>query len=345
MRSTIVLAAAAIAAAFVPVPPAAVERWYSRGVYPLLQNLLTPASSAVPFALLDVALATAVIVWLVFVARRWRQQGMAAAARAAAVSLVTIASVSYLVFLAFWGLNYRRESLETKLAYEPSRVTRDATFRFGEAAVDRVNALEPARRHARTAARDALEQAFTRVQQQLGATRIASAAPPKRSMFSWYLRMAGIDGLMNPFFLEIVLNPDVLPVERPFALAHEWAHLAGYANESEANFIAWLACARADADAQYSGWLEAYRYTVASLPRDDRRTLQERLAPGVLADLRAINERLGRADPKVSGLARNVYDSYLRAQGVDEGIASYGAMLRLLVGTTFENDWVPRLRQ
>ena len=34
--------------------------------------------------------------------------------------------------------------------------------------------------------------------------------------------------------------------ERPFVIAHEWAHLAGYADESEANFVAWLTCRRAD---------------------------------------------------------------------------------------------------
>lgn len=344
MRYTIVLAATALAAAFVPLPSAAVERWYSRGVYPVLQHALTPVSSAVPVALLDVALAAAIIAWLVFVARSWRNQGVSAATRAAAMSIVSAASILYLVFLAVWGLNYRRLPLEAKLAYEPSRVTRDATFRFGEVAVARVNALEIERGEAHGANRAALEAAFTRAQQHIGATRTAVAAPPKHSIVSWYLRRAGIDGMMNPFFLEIILNPDVLPVEHPFSLAHEWAHLAGYANESEANFVAWLTCAGADAAGQYSGWLEAYRYTVVSLPRDDRRALQQRLAPGVLADLRAINERLGRADPKVSGFARSVYDSYLRAQGVDEGIASYGAMLRLMVGTTFENGWIPRLR-
>ena len=41
---------------------------------------------------------------------------------------------------------------------------------------------------------------------------------------------------------------------------------------------------------------------------------------------------------------RNVYDTYLKAQGVDEGLASYSAMLKLMVGTTFENGWVPNLR-
>jgi hypothetical protein len=155
---------------------------------------------------------------------------------------------------------------------------------------------------------------------------------------------AGIDGVMNPFFLEIILNPEILPMERPFSVAHEWAHLAGYADESEANFVAWLTCARADANGQYSGWLEALRYTMGGLPRAERTRLQQQLMPAVEDDLRAINERLGRADPVVSGMARNVYDAYLKSQGVNEGIASYGAMLRLLVGTAFENGWVPRRR-
>ena len=56
-----------------------------------------------------------------------------------------------------------------------------------------------------------------------------------------------------PVFLEIILNPDLLPVEQPSVLAHEWAHLGGYADESEANFIAWIACVRSgDPAAQYS---------------------------------------------------------------------------------------------
>jgi hypothetical protein len=344
VRRTVALAAAALAAALVPLPSGAVERWYSRTIYLAVQAPLTRASSAVPFALLDLSVAAAVVGWLIFVVRRWRRHGFAAALKAAAISLISAAAVLYLVFLALWGLNYRRLPLETKLAYDRARVTQEGTMRFSEAALERVNALEPARDLGPVANREALQAAFARAQGLVGAKRPAVPGRPKWSIFSWYLRLAGIDGMMNPFFLEIILNPEVLPVEYPFSLAHEWAHLAGYADESEANFVAWLTCVGADGAAQYSGWLEAFRYAVAALPRSDSRTLHGRLAADVVADLRAINQRLGRADPAVSGFARNVYDSYLRAQGVDEGMASYGAMLRLMVGTTFENGWVPRMR-
>jgi hypothetical protein len=345
VRATLVLAAIAIGAALIPLPPATVERWYSRGFYPPLQQGLTRASNVVPIALLDVAVVTLAFACVALLVRRWRRDGASKALRASGMALVRVASALYLAFLLLWGFNYQRLPLEAKLTYDASRVNRDSTFRLAETAVDQVNILEKSRTAGAPVDRQALEAAFARAQQQLSTSGPAVAAPPKTSMFSWYLRTAGIDGMMNPFFLEIILNPDILPAERPFSLAHEWAHLAGYANESEANFVSWLTCIAAAPDAQYSGWLEAYRYASAALPAADRRALQQRLSPEVIRDLRAINERLGRADPHVSGFARNVYDSYLRAQGMSEGIASYGAMLRLMVGTTFENGWVPQLRR
>ena len=82
---------------------------------------------------------------------------------------------------------------------------------------------------------------------------------PKRSLLGLYFRWAAIDGMTDPFFLEIIVNPDVLPVERPFVVAHEWAHLAGYADESEANFVAWLTCAHGDARAQIQRMARALR--------------------------------------------------------------------------------------
>ena len=345
----LVLVAIALSAALVPMPPDLVERWYSQGAYPVIQRALTPASSLLPVALLDIASVGLLLAALTFVVRRWRLHGGRRAAMEAAFHVVWSAAVVLLLFTCLWGLNYRRIPIEQKVDYDASRVTPGAIVRFGELAVARVNALEASaeRRTGGAAGLAALEAAFDAAQRALGARqgRTATPAAPKRSIYTWYLVRAGIDGMMNPFFLEIILNPEILPIERPFSLAHEWAHLAGYADESEANFVAWLTCARAGASGEYSGWLEALRYTLSAVPRAERTRLQMQLAPAVQDDLRAIAVRLGRADPVVSGVARSVYDSYLKSQGVKEGIASYGAMLRLMVGTSFENGWVPRLRR
>ena len=86
--------------------------------------------------------------------------------------------------------------------------------------------------------------------------------------------------MVNPFGLEVLANPDLLPFERPFVAAHEWSHLAGYADESEANFVGWLACIRADVPTQYSGWLYLFWQVNGEVGTAGRARLAAALAPG-----------------------------------------------------------------
>ena len=72
--------------------------------------------------------------------------------------------------------------------------------------------------------------------------------------------------MTDPYFLETLVQTALLPVERPMVIAHEWAHLAGYADEGEASFIGWLACVRASPPARYSAWLFLYGQTLSGLP-------------------------------------------------------------------------------
>src|SRR5262249_31848534 len=132
--------------------------------------------------------------------------------------------------------------------------------------------------HALTPDLAKLEGPFAEAQRSLGARRVAIAGRPKASLLRWYLPHAAIDGMTDPFFLEIIVNPEVADFERPFVVAHEWAHLAGYATESEANFVAWLTCVHGDALARYSGWMAAYEQAARVLSREERRSLT--LAPG-----------------------------------------------------------------
>jgi hypothetical protein len=42
--------------------------------------------------------------------------------------------------------------------------------------------------------------------------------------------------------------------------------------------------------------------------------------------------------------ARGVYDEYLKANRVSEGIASYDAVVRLMIGVRYNARWTPRPR-
>ena len=336
----------AAAAALVPLPATLIERTYSRGAYPLFQPLVTAASSLIPIALLDLAAAALLAGAMAGVVRLFRQAGAIAAARRTIAAAAVIAAILYLWFLAFWGLNYRRLPLEEKLAYDPALLQQERARQFAWTAVGQVNALAAASSAAAGSGEDdaALAEALAAVERQLGGTRRTRVAQPKRSVLTWYFRTAALDGMTNPFFLEIILNRDLLRFERPFVLAHEWAHLAGYADESEANFVAWLTCLRGTPLARYSGWLSAYQHVQSGLPREDRQALRAALGPTVVADLAAAYQRFAKSSAPVRAAAQGAYDTYLRANRIEEGIRSYDAVVRLMLGTSFDDDWTPRLR-
>ena len=334
-RAAIVIAA--MAAALLPLPPQFIERWYSRAWYSRLQSLVTPITNLVPVSLLDVAVGMALIAAAIYLRRRRPLRVLRLLG-----SLIVLAAAVYLLFLITWGFNYRRVRMEEKLAFDSSRISRDAAVRLANDAVARLNAAYTAA-HATQFDTQSLHVAFTAVQQALDAPRLAPIGIAKRSVLGWYFRTAAIDGMTDPFFLEIIVNPDLLEIERPWVFAHEWAHLAGYAHESEANFVAWLTCLRGDALAKYSGALATYEHAVAAIPRDIRRTLQS-LDAGPREDLRRITQRYQRSSAAVRNAARDVYDSYLRANRVDEGIESYGAVLRLMLATELDSHGNPQRR-
>src|SRR4029453_10509915 len=94
------------------------------------------------------------------------------------------------------------------------------------------------------------------VERELGRPRPTVLGEPKRSLLSPFFRASGVSGMCAPFFLETLLNPDLTGPERPIVLAHEWAHLSGFAPEADAGFVGILAALRADQASQYSAWLD-----------------------------------------------------------------------------------------
>ena len=328
-----------------PLPSATVERVYATGFYPRLQHVLTPIADRMPFAVLDVA-ALAALAWFIWrLTAGVRRRGVTRALGIAAIDLAIVASITYLWFLTTWGLNYRRIPLESHLDFDRTQITREAVARLANRAVFELNRLHPIAHASRPVEFEELRQELARpfadARALVGAEWQPVAGRPKWSLLDFYFRRSGVDGMTDPFFLEILVNHDVLPFERPFVLVHEWAHLGGSANEAEASFIGWLTCVRGTAPHQYSAWVFLYPALVGHLPREERATLAALLAAGPRRDFDAIRTRLGRASPVVRRAASRVYDRYLRANRVPDGIASYGRVVQLIAGTKFKEGWIP----
>lgn len=332
-----------------PVPSLRVERWYSLLVYPVIQHLVTPVTNLLPFALLDalilltVGLVLLAVVRAVTTARR--EQSPVPVFRCA-WGLIVSAAVLYLAFLALWGLNYRREPMARRLVVTRQTADRIAVLALGHQAVTQLNRLY-ADAHQEDWPREewrdtALRAAFVQTQRLLTDARPAEPGRVKTSLFGFYFRWSSVDGMVNPFGLEVLANPDLLPWERPFVAAHEWSHLAGYAHEDEANFVGWLTCMRGSIPAQYSGWLFLYWEILGELGTTDRAELAMTVAPGPRRDLDAITERLRRDQfPLLRNVSWRLYDSYLKANRVDEGVRSYSDVINLILRVRFDDGWVP----
>lgn len=328
------LVTTAVGAALAPRPAGLVERAYSHGVYPFVQAALTSVSNLLPVAVFDLLLvgASGWLIWrwgravMAWRRRDWRPTGLAL------VTTFTIAASLYLWFVLVWGLNYARPPLEARLALPPRAVTASDVDALLDEAVAAVN-LRHAAAHAMPGDDErAVAEALDRAEARDGRPRPIVPGQPKPSVLGPYFRMAGVDGLTAPFALETLLNPDLTPMERPFVLAHEWAHLAGHADEADANFAAWRALVAAPSPRlQYSAWLFLVSEAAGQAEAGARRAALQRLGEGPRADLAAIAARARDRVDLVQRLGWRVYDGYLRAQGVDDGVRSYSRVVQLVV--------------
>jgi hypothetical protein len=353
MRWRIALFVTALAAAFLPIPSTVIESVYSDRLFPIYQSVATSVSNRVNFALLDVLVLGVTAWWLALTIRDIRagrrDGGWLQVALHIAMRTLTVAAVAYVLFLLSWGFNYRRERLEDKVQFDRSRISPEAAVALAEQAVTQVNALYgPAHRMGWVPPHvidRPLADAFAAGRRELGSTAATVPGLPKKTLLDTYFRRAGVSGMTDPYFLETFVASDLLPFELPFVIAHEWAHLAGFADEGDANFIAWLTCLRGTPAHQYSGWLSMYSEVANGLDRTSAREVSARLDDGPRQDLRAIRQRLlQNLNPRVSAAGWRVYDQYLKANKVEAGAASYAEVVQLILGTKFTGDWRPELK-
>lgn len=349
LRILIVLAAIALAA--IQWPARWVENFYSTGLYPHLAAWVKPVTRWSPVPVLDVlliALAIGLPAWWIWRIRAAGAGRRSLAAGRAAFDTLTLAAALVCAFELLWGLNYQRLPLTAKLDWDSKRVTREATVALAKSAIEHLNAEAAAPRgHPMPPPqqwRAALERSFQQVVRELGHAPDFSGVAPRTSLLNPLLAAEGVDGFMNPFGFEVILDDNLLPFEQPFLLAHEWSHLAGFADESEANFIGILACLRSDVPAlRYSGWLSLSSY----LPKRARNSTEAwpELSPQVVSDIKAIEERVRKHYwPAVAGLQERIYNRFLKANRVQAGTGSYGLVTTLMVGTRFEGNWTPVVR-
>jgi hypothetical protein len=203
--------------------------------------------------------------------------------------------------------------------------------RFAQLAAQEINRLWPLSNDRPLTAEEAGAEAVRRVERVVSRIDGTNWQAPARLKHSWltnpWYRMAGVDGIFNPYGHEPIVVSGLLPFENPFLMSHELAHVRGVANEGEANLVALLATlASQDPRFQYSGWLHLWDY-VGVAP-------QTQLDAGPLADLAAIRNRIDSGHVAfISRVQWAILDAHLKANAVPAGVHSYSEFVALAIAT------------
>jgi hypothetical protein len=322
-----------------PWPAWMIEHGYARRLYPRIQQAVTSFSNLTGAAVIDVGLVL-IALWLVWrlvqLIGAGRERGWGSGAWELSRRVVRVAALLALVFLVLWGMNYRRVPLEETLrGGVAGESTPDALLALATSAAQSANRLRPAAQAGSAGYADIatrLEPSFQQGLQRLGLPRMQVAGRPKVShVLTPFFTAAGVNGMLNPVALESIVHPELLAFERPMVLAHEWGHLAGFADEADASAIAWLACVTGDPALAYSAHFFVLLETASLVRREEWRAIRATLSPGVIEDIEALRARLSRQRPAVRDTASRVYDGYLKSNRVEDGIRSYSRVVRVLL--------------
>ena len=258
-------------------------------------------------------------------------------------------ALGFIVFAFYlsWGLAYGYPLLSTRLA---------ATVESDEKASAAL-LVELAERSARLAARAAeapvsfgggdaeffarvnagLDAGFTRWPAALEASPVRGIAfgPAKPSRVSFALSRLQISGFYFPWTGEAQIDAEMPRTLWPRVSGHEKAHQRGFARENEATVIGMITCLSSpDPTVFYGGTLGLFVGFDRELARVDpeaRQRIWASLPPRVAGDLRAEAAFWKRHEGVAGTVSEKVNDTYLKAQGVRSGIASYAETTRLIL--------------
>ena len=158
---------------------------------------------------------------------------------------------------------------------------------------------------------------------------------PKPFLLSGLLSVQGLSGIYLPLTVEANYNQDMTDYNLPFTACHELSHLRGFMEEKEANFIGFLACKGSDEETfRYSGSLMGWLYCMNVLYEEDYdawEEVREQLSPEAEADLAANSEFWAEYEGTVEEVSNKINDTYLKANGQEDGVESYDRMVDLIV--------------
>ncbi len=260
------------------------------------------------------------------------------------LNLITIVSVLYFCFYAFWGLNYFREPLAKNLNLQQATYTTNQLVETTQKIVYQLN-----KTHFEITKNDTLKVQVPYNTTEIydlatnGYQNLAKKYPQlayknpsiKSSLVSLLQSYNGTAGYLNPITGEAQINNQIPKTSFPATTCHEMAHQIGWAAENDANFVGFLASvANNDLYFKYSGYRMAYIYCINEIYKRDKKLsekIKNTVHKGIYKDFHVSFLHWNQFKNPIEPYLKKGYNSYLKANKQEKGINSYSYVVDLLI--------------
>ena len=313
-----------------------IEKNYALGFFPALASVLRVVFGWLPFSVGDIiySIVTVSVLWQIgkFIVRLFHKTDSWKKKLTPLFTAGIILLFVYVYFYLFWGLNYYRKGIEYQLGLQNGKFEKQQLIDLNQVLLSKVNATKESclQKKDTVMSRGRMFQSSIEGYQQLEQKfsfihyRHASLKP---SMFGTIGNYVGFQGYYNPFTGEGQVNVRIPVFLQPYVTCHEMAHQIGYASESEANLVGFLAATNSkDTLLQYSAYLDMFLYSWNNLRAVDStiaKDMGKQLHAGVKRDLRTYAAFAKAHRTFLQDWTDTFYDFYLKQNRQRKGIESY----------------------
>ncbi|MEY3242530.1 MAG: hypothetical protein RIR11_3969 [Bacteroidota bacterium] len=153
----------------------------------------------------------------------------------------------------------------------------------------------------------------------------------RQPFWDGFLIRFGALGIYNPFSGECNMDKGLPVLSKPYTLAHEFCHGYGIADEGTCNFLAYYTLKNSDnALLRYSAELGYWRELAAAYSRQvpaAYKLIWRSMPTGFQNDIIHIRATIDQYPEFFEAFRVKVYDNYLKAQGIPEGMKNYGKVV------------------
>ncbi len=327
--------------------PERIERWYVHFFYDPFSNLLRNLVGWIPFSLGDI-LYIILVCFVFYKIAGWckssfKSPNIRLGVASRILKIFTLVGWIWVIFNFMWGFNYYRTSISTQFGFEmqvnPSKSDITALTHHFLAETQKYS-IGRKKNPWNESKKPELAAAYQHLSKHHASISYQNMSF-KRSLFVVVGNYMGYSGYYNPFTGEAQIN-DRMPVFTiPFTSLHEIAHQLGYAKESEANFIGYLAASSSlDSSIQYAANLEMFLYANGSLARRDStlaRNMMMKLPDVAKQDLKEYNAFVKKYQGPIDDATTWFYGRFLKINNQPEGMHSYSRVTIWLLGYLKKN--------